>query len=141
MDNKLINLIRQNPNIEFGNKDNGANNQEILYVQKTLGFILPDEYIYWLKNYGGGKINGEEIFSIYKGALNNTTGGDLVYIDNLLRRDNFISNDELAIQMNDQAEIYFFLKNNEQVFVKFGNLEEVHAKSFFEFLEKKINTM
>lgn len=54
-----------------------------------------------------------------------------------MRQENFISGNELAVQMNDFAEIYFFEKDKEQVFIKFGGVKELYADSFFHFIVKK----
>ena len=54
-----------------------------------------------------------------------------------MRQENFISGNELAVQMNDFDEIYFFEKDKEQIFIKSGDVKELYANSFFHFIIKK----
>ena len=86
----------------------------------------------WLKNYSGGEINGEEILGIFNS--NFEVWPNTVFANLKMRKDAFITNNELAIQMNDQAEIYFFKKNDDKVYLKWGNIEELYADSFFDFI-------
>ena len=65
-------------------------------------------------------------------------------MNELNRKDGFISNDELLIQTNDQNMMYYFdLKQmNEDgeapVYIKFGDVIEKYADDFFEFIAKKV---
>lgn len=128
-------LVENSPNIEFGF---GVSDDIIKKAEEKLEFTFPKEYKLWLKNYGWGDIYGEDIFGLYNTDFNSYP--NVVFTNLKMKQENFISENELAIQMNDLAEIYFFEKdNNEQVFVKFGNLKELYADSFFDFLIKKNN--
>ena len=128
-------LVENSPNIEFGF---GVSDDIIKKAEEKLEFTFPKEYKLWLKNYGWGEIYGEDIFGLYNTDFNSYP--NVVFTNLKMKQENFISENELAIQMNDLAEIYFFEKdNNEQVFVKFGNLKELYADSFFDFLIKKNN--
>ena len=128
-------LVENSPNIEFGF---GVSDDIIKKAEEKLEFTFPKEYKLWLKNYGWGEIYDEDIFGLYNTDFNSYP--NVVFTNLKMKQENFISENELAIQMNDLAEIYFFEKdNNEQVFVKFGNLKELYADSFFDFLIKKNN--
>lgn len=128
-------LVENSPNIEFGF---GVSDDIIKKAEEKLEFTFPKEYKLWLKNFGWGDIYGEDIFGLYNTDFNSYP--NVVFTNLKMKQENFISENELAIQMNDLAEIYFFEKdNNEQVFVKFGNLKELYADSFFDFLIKKNN--
>ena len=80
--------------------------------------------------------------SVYNPELRGIPSGDIVYINQLNRKDGFSTNEQLVIQMNDQGEIYFFDLNHTD-----GELEypivvnppgKQFSNNFLEFLEKKI---
>ena len=52
--------------VDFADFGNGVSEEWISKAEERLGFELPETYKWWLKNYGGGEIYGEEIFSIYE---------------------------------------------------------------------------
>ena len=132
---EIKSLIDSSSNIEFRL---GVSDDMIRKAEEKLEFTFPKEYKLWLKNYGWGEIYDEDIFGLYNTDFNSYP--NVVFTNLKMKQENFISENELAIQMNDLAEIYFFEKdNNEQVFVKFGNLKELYADSFFDFLIKKNN--
>jgi len=129
---EIKNLIDSFPNIEFGL---GVSDDMIRKAEEKLEFTFPKEYKLWLKNYGWGEIYGEDIFGLYNEEFNSYP--NVVFTNLKMRQENFISGNELAVQMNDFAEIYFFEKDKEQVFIKFGDVKELYADSFFHFIVKK----
>ena len=129
---EIKNLIESSPNIEFGL---GVSDDIIRKAEEKLEFAFPKEYKLWLKNYGWGEIYGEDIFGLYNEEFDSYP--NVVFTNLKMRQENFILENELSVQMNDFAEIYFFEKDNEQVFIKFGDAKELYADSFFHFIVKK----
>ena len=130
---EIKNLIDSSPNIEFGL---GVSDDMIRKAEEKLEFTFPKEYKLWLKNYGWGEIYGEDIFGLYNEEFDSYP--NVVFTNLKMWQENFISRNELAVQMNDFTEIYFFEKDKEQVFIKFGDVKELYADSFFHFIVKKI---
>lgn len=140
---KFVDLINHYSNkVEFGEFGFGVSDEWILKAENRLGVQLPPSYKYWLKNFGGGEINGDEIYSIYEIDFDKVVGGDIVYINELNRKNNITSINQLVIQENDQGEFYYFnlneMKDNGEypVYCFPGNLK--YADDFYRFLEKKI---
>lgn len=129
---EIKNLIDGSLNIEFGL---GISDDMIRKAEEKLEFTFPKEYKLWLKNYDWGEIYGEDIFGLHNEEFNSYP--NVVFTNLKMWQENFISGNELAVQMNDFTEIYFFEKNKEQVFIKFGDVKELYADSFFHFIVKK----
>ncbi|MEL6412954.1 MAG: SMI1/KNR4 family protein [Bacteroidota bacterium] len=106
------------------------------------GVKFPPSYIWWLKNYRGGDIYGDEIFSIYERDFDSIVGGDIVYMNELDRKNGLLTSNQLAIQANDQAETYFLSLNEVDdlgecpVYIDLN--ERRYADNFLHFLAKKI---
>ena len=109
---EIKNLIDNSPNIEFGS---GVSDDMIRKAEEKLEFTFPKEYKLWLKNYGWGEIYGEDIFGLYNEEFNSYP--NVVFTNLKMRQENFVSGNELAVQMNDFTEIYFFEKDNKKVFI------------------------
>lgn len=140
---KTKTLIEQHYEIiNFGDFGSGVSKDWIEKAEKRLEVKFPPSYIWWLMNYNGGEINGEEIFSIYEQDFDTVIGGDIVYINELNRKNNFSSNDQLVIQENDQGEIYYFNLNkiNEEGEspVYLDTINSMYAENFLDFIAKKI---
>lgn len=72
-------LIEANPDIaEFANFGDGISEEWIRRAEEALGFPLPETYKWWVRNFSGGEIGGEEIFSIYGEDFDTVVGGDIV---------------------------------------------------------------
>jgi len=139
----VIKLIDENQDkINFGEFGNGVSDFWIEKAQNRLNVVFPPSYIWWLKNYGGGEVLGEEIFSVYE--LDNVVGGDVVYRNELERKDKFSDSTQLVIQVTDRAEIFYFDllqpdKNNEYpVYRAFTDIKIKYADDFLDFLERRI---
>jgi antitoxin YobK len=128
--------------VSFANYGNGVSEDWIISAQNRLNVIFPPSYIWWLLNYGGGEINGEEIFSIYEMDFDSVIGGDIVYMNELNRKNNLISLNQLIIMENGFGEIYYFdlLTKTEtgEYSIYLLGLEKKYADNFYEFLEKQI---
>jgi hypothetical protein len=111
-------------------------------MHNRLGMRFPPSYIWWLKNYKGGEINGEEIFSVYNPEFSDIAGGDVIYINELHRKNGFSSPHQLVIQSNDQGEDYYFDleqvddKGESPVFV--DSTRKKYADNFLHFLALKL---
>jgi antitoxin YobK len=123
--------------LNIGNETCSPTNERILETEKTLNAKLPPSYLWFLKNYGGGEILGDEIYSIYDDK--NVVGGDISfqYITNL--KTATITEKEIPILSNDFGELYVFDCNNGpefHVFKKLGTQRNLYADNFAKFLEK-----
>lgn len=65
--------------VDFGNAENAVDNTWIERAEKILGLPLTSSYKGFLKEYVGGEIGGEEIYSIYGIDFDTVCGGDIVY--------------------------------------------------------------
>lgn len=63
--------------VEFGdpNSDLGPTEERINETQELLGCKLPISYLWFVQNYGGGEIYGEEIYFNIPGAVRNCGWG------------------------------------------------------------------
>lgn len=139
---ELIDLISKSADkAEFADYGNGVSDVWIEKAESRLGFELPISYKWWLKNYGGGEIYGEEIFSIYEIDFDEVIGGDIVYMHELNQKNhNFKSNELIICESND--DVFYFdlnVKNADGDFPVFSlNKKELYAKDFIDFLRKRI---
>lgn len=129
--------------IDFGEYGKGIDDSLIEKAERRLNVKFPPSYKWWLKKFDGGEIHGEEIFSIYGDDFDNIVGGDIVYMNELNRKNGINSNDELVVQENDQGEVYFFdlTRCDDQgeypIICDVNN--DIYSQNFIEFLIKKIN--
>ena len=140
---RIIELISQNQEIvDFGEFGNGVSAEWIEKAEKRLGLKFPPSYIWWLKHYSGGEVNGEEIFSIYELDFDSVIGGDVVYINKLNRANGSSDHSMVVIQETDFGETYFFYlpeiddKGETPVFL--NTIENKYADNFVDFLIRKI---
>ena len=138
-------LIANNPHIaEFGKFGEGVSDKWIEKAQTRLKIKFPPSYVWWLKNYSGVEINGEEVFSIYEKDFDSVVGGDIVYMNELNRRNKLFLDSWLVVQTNNQAETYYFDLNEVDttgeypVYVNFNVNNWRYADNFLHFLAKKI---
>lgn len=126
----------------FGRFGHGRSEEWIEMAQNRLGVRFPPSYTWWLSNYGGGEVNGDEIFSVYGLDFDSVVGGDVVYINELNRERGISTRDELVIQENDQGETYYInlkqvgVTGESPVYVEPGKIK--YAETFGEFLALKL---
>ena len=135
-------IIAESENfVDFANFGDGVSEKWIKKAETRLGFALPISYKWWLKNYGGGEIHGEEIFSIYEQDFDTAVGGDIVYMHNLNKRNkNFPDNVFVVCEANDDV-FYFYIsmKENANEYPVYSlNDNKKYADDFIEFLKKRI---
>jgi len=99
--------------------------------------------VWWLKNYSGGEVNGDEVFSVYELDFDSVAGGDIVYINELDRKNGFYSSSQLVIQHASAGEDFYFDLNQKDdedespIYVSPSG--DRYAINFLEFLRKKIS--
>jgi hypothetical protein len=139
MINELKRKIASTNGVDFGPFGEGISDEWITKAEERLHFIFPETYKWWLKNYMGGEIYGEEIFSIYGLDFDRVVGGDIVYINELNREEGFSNSDQLVICEGEDGMFYFQKQEsliNELAVFRDG---EYYASDFIEFLIKRID--
>lgn len=139
MIDELKKKIASTDGVDFGPFGEGISDEWITKAEERLHFIFPDTYKWWLKNYMGGEIYGEEIFSIYGLDFDSVVGGDIVYINELNRKQGFSNSDQLVICEGEDGMFYFQKQEsltNELAVFRDG---EYYASNFIEFLLKRID--
>jgi hypothetical protein len=127
--------------VEFADFGDGITEDWIKRAEERLGFELPNSYKWWLQNYGGGEIYGEEIYSIYEQDFDTVVGGDIVYMYELNRKNkDYTDNTVVICEAND--DVYYFdlsVRNDEGEHPIFSlNNNGQYADDFIEFLKKRI---
>ena len=139
MIDELKKKIASTDGVDFGPFGEGISDEWITKAEERLHFIFPERYKWWLKNYMGGEIYGEEIFSIYGLDFDSVIGGDIVYINELNREEGFSNSDQLVICEGEDGMFYFQKQEsltNELAVFRDG---EYYASDFIEFLIKRID--
>lgn len=139
MIDELKKKIASTDGVDFGPFGEGISDEWITKAEERLHFIFPESYKWWLKNYIGGEIYGEEIFSIYGLDFDRVVGGDIVYINELNREEGFSNSEQLVICEGEDGMFYFQKQEsltNELAVFRDG---EYYASNFIEFLIKRID--
>ncbi|WP_208434718.1 SMI1/KNR4 family protein [Bartonella taylorii] len=130
--------------INFGTSEDAPDDIWIKKAEETLGLQLTTSYKSFLKNYGGGEIGCEEIFSIYGVDFETVYGGDIVYNRLTEIKNGLAKPEQLVVSRTDFGETFYF------DYTQFNDGEcplyfEVisgdplyYASNFYEFLCKKI---
>ncbi|RED43069.1 SMI1/KNR4 family protein [Aestuariispira insulae] len=132
--------------VEFGDPscDLSPTGARIQETEGALGVALPPSYLWFVQNYGGGEVYGEEIYSIYP-ALSEESVGDIVYQTRWARQKKLVKPDAVVVCSNDFGEIFYLdpsetdIDGEYPVVVKAGENEIRYAASFAEFLFKRIS--
>ncbi|WP_273724422.1 SMI1/KNR4 family protein [Bartonella sp. AU18XJBT] len=129
--------------IDFGTADDGVDDVLIEKAEKTLGLQFTTSYKSFLKNYGGGEIGCEEIFSIY-GDYVGIPAGDIVYYHLTDIKNGFATSEQLVVSRTDFGETFYFdytqFRDGEcPLYLKFPPSDpQYYASNFYEFLCKRI---
>ncbi|WP_375685547.1 SMI1/KNR4 family protein [Bartonella sp. TT110JLCBS] len=141
----VIELVdKYSDRINFGTADDGVDDVLIEKAEKTLGLQFTTSYKSFLKNYGGGEIGGEEIFSLYKECGVDIPGGDIVFQNLNARKRGFATSEQLVVCYADFDEIFYFdytqFRDGECPIYVMYPLDncEYYASNFYEFLCKRI---
>lgn len=140
---KTINIIESNRHIvDFREFGDGISEEWIRKAETALKIKLPPSYIWWLKNYGGGEILGEEIFSIYEMDFDEVVGGDVVRMSKIYREKGFDQNC-IIISVTDRGEVFYLDGNKIDVDMEYpvylNVTNSLYAENFILFLERRIN--
>ena len=138
----LIMIIEEaRDKVDFASYGEGVSDAWIEAAERRLGVVFPMSYKWWLKNYNGGEVCGEEIYSVYGIDFDEVVGGDIVYINELSRKNDLTFMDKLVVLEADDEMFYFDLSNglieNEYPIYEFYS-KTLYAPSFGEFLKRKI---
>lgn len=142
MYDELIKLISEAGNsVDFAPFGDGISDEWIESAEKRLCVKFPKSYKWWLSNYNGGEIYGEEIYSIYGIDFDAVVGGDIVYINELSRREDADFINKLIISEANDELFYFELSqgliDGEYPVYEYYS-KTLYANSFSEFLKKRI---
>ena len=139
MIDELKKKIASTDGVDFGPFGEGISDEWITKAEERLHFIFPESYKWWLKNYMGGEIYGEEIFSIYGLDFDSVVGGDIVYINELNREEGFSNSEQLVICEGEDGMFYFQKQESLTDELAVFRDGEYYASDFIEFLLKRID--
>ena len=139
MIDELKKKIASTDGVDFGPFGEGISDEWITKAEERLHFIFSETYKWWLKNYMGGEIYGEEIFSIYGLDFDRVVGGDIVYINELNRKEGFSNSEQLVICEGEDGMFYFQKQESLTDELAVFRDGEYYASDFIEFLIKRID--
>lgn len=139
MIDELKNKIAATDGVDFAPFGEGISDEWIRKAEERLNFTFPGTYKWWLKNYMGGEIYGEEIFSIYGLDFDRVVGGDIVYINELNREEGFSNSEQLVICEGEDGMFYFQKQESLTDELAVFRDGEYYASDFIEFLIKRID--
>lgn len=139
MIDELKKKIASTDGVDFGPFGEGLSDEWITKAEERLHFIFPETYKWWLKNYMGGEIYGEEIFSIYGLDFDSVVGRDIVYINELNREEGFSNSEQLVICEGEDGMFYFQKQESLTDELAVFRDGEYYASDFIEFLLKRID--
>lgn len=140
----LSSIISRNKNIvHFGSKQDSVPEEWISKAEMILKYPFSSSYKWFLSNFAGGEIGGEEIYSLYGMDFENINGGDIVAVHLLnLKNKNW---DPLMVELSstDFGEVFCFnlssYCNNEYNIIKIlGGEISVYADNIYQFIAKRI---
>lgn len=127
--------------VDFAEFGEGISDEWIDKAEERLNIKFPSSYKWWLKNYGGGEIYGDEIYSIYEMDFDTADGGDIVYMYELNKKSNQYPDNMLVICEREDEIFYFDTskvgEDNEYPIYEYYT-RELYANDFIEFLKKMI---
>jgi antitoxin YobK len=140
---KIVELIKDHPSVaEFANYGSGISSDWVDKAENALGVPLPESYKWWLRNYGGGEIGGEEIYSVYGIDFDKVVGGDIVYMYRLALKNNR-GRDHIPLCQSDIDGVFYFKVEDGAPGDEYSIVSEAtgreYAINFLEFLEKRID--
>ncbi|WP_144754088.1 SMI1/KNR4 family protein [Bartonella saheliensis] len=130
--------------INFGTAEDAVSDVRIKEAEKTLGLQFTTSYKDFLKNYKGGEIGYEEIFSIYNASFEDCPAGDIVYYHLTDIENGLAKPQQLVVSRTDFGETFYFDYSQFQdgecpLYVEIPSGEShYYASNFYEFLCKRI---
>jgi hypothetical protein len=108
MYNEIIELIKNaGESVDFAPFGEGISEEWIKKAEKRLNVEFPMSYKWWLSNYNGGEVFGEEIYSVYGIDFDSVVGGDIVYINELSRKNDSDFLNKIIISEPQDSLFYF----------------------------------
>ena len=142
MYDEIIKLIEnEGESVDFAPFGEGISEEWIEKAEKRLKNKFPETYKWWLRNYNGGEVYGEEIYSIYGIDFDSVIGGDIVYINELSRKNDKEFLNKIVISEPNDSIFYFDISNglvNGEYPIYEYYTKEKYANSFLEFLKRRI---
>lgn len=142
MYDEIIKLIENaGESVDFAPFGEGISGEWIEKAEKRLKNKFPETYKWWLRNYNGGEVYGEEIYSIYGIDFDSVIGGDIVYINELSRKNDKEFLNKIVISEPNDSIFYFDISNglvNGEYPIYEYYTKEKYANSFLEFLKRRI---
>ncbi|WP_035008033.1 SMI1/KNR4 family protein [Candidatus Bartonella washoeensis] len=129
--------------INFGTAEDAPDDILIEKAEKTLGLQFTDSYKSFLKNYKGGEIGSEEIFSVYV-EYKGIHAGDIVYRNLNDIKNGLAKPQQLVVSRTDFGETFYFdytqFRDGEcpLYFEVISGDPLYYASNFYEFLCKRI---
>ena len=138
--NDIQNIIAEASDyVDFADFGDGVSDEWIMKAESRLGLKLPDSYKWWLKNYSGGEIYGEEIYSIYEQDFDTVIGGEIVYKYELNKTNDSFADNMLVICETNDDTFYFSLINTENDSQVYSlKNKKIYANDFIDFLRRRI---
>jgi len=138
--------LNQGDTVDFGEPtcELVPSDERIKETERLLGQKLPSSYIWFLKQYGGGTVHGDEILMV-SAQYSPDNMLDIAAKTLSDRRNGFINNQEISICFTDFGEQFLLdaSKENESgeypVIRKTGDERKIVAVDFSDFLVKLIN--
>jgi hypothetical protein len=127
--------------VDFADFGEGISSEWISKAEKRLKIKLPESYKWWLSNYSGGEIAGDEVYSIYGIDFDEVVGGDIVYMHELNSKNNSFGSDKLVIFEPIDSVFYFDLdsqRDDSEMDIYELHSNTLFASDFYQFLEKII---
>lgn len=98
--------LEQSSAADFADYGQGREEHWVANAESALGFAFPPSYRWWLRMYGGGEVDGIEIYSVYD--IEGFVGtGDVVRMHRACTRSGRLSADQLAICNVDGDELFY----------------------------------
>jgi hypothetical protein len=142
---ELRQLISTNSDIvDFGTAADAVDDEWIAKAESVLNRPLPTSYKWFLRQYAGGEIGGEEIYSLYGMPFESVNGGDVVFQHLANRSSGLLDDSKLVVSETDLGEVFFldygaFHDGECPIKLRLPSGEDVHyASNFYEFLSKRI---
>ncbi|ACS51119.1 hypothetical protein Bgr_08320 [Bartonella grahamii as4aup] len=129
--------------INFGTAEDAVEDIWVKKAEETLGLQFTSSYKSFLKNYKGGEIGSEEIFSVYA-EYKGIHAGDIVYRNLNDIKNGLAKPQRLVVSRTDFGETFYFDYSQFQdgecplYFEVISGDPLYYASNFYEFLCKKI---
>ena len=130
--------------VNFGTAANAVGEEWVIKAEQVLGRKLSTSYKWFLQNYAGGEVGGEEIYSIYGMDFETVNGGDIVFQYLANQKGALLDPSKLVVSETDLGEVFFFdytkFDGDEcPIYLRLPSGDHVlYAKDFYEFLTKRI---